>query len=115
MIKEFNNLEEIEKYYDEKTNTYVFEENDGYIDLVVFNFDLDVKANIDAMNINARDIKAWNINAYNINAYNINAWDICANDITYFALCFAYNNIECKSIKGRITNAKHFSLNGSWR
>lgn len=26
MTKEFNNLEEIQKYYDEKINTYVFKE-----------------------------------------------------------------------------------------
>ena len=137
MIKEFNSLEEIEKYYDKETNTYIFKEDDEYIGLVVFNFDLDVKANIDAldinatdidannidardinalnietMDINAWDIKAWNINASNINASNIDATDIKANNISYFAVCFAYNNIKCKSIKGRRSNAKHFVLDG---
>ena len=127
MIKEFNSLEEIQKYYDKETNTYVFKENDGYIGLVVFNFDLDVKANIDAMNINAlniiaknidardiyaSDIKAYNINALSIEAMDISASDINVNDITYYAICFAYNNIKCKSIKGRRNNAKHFVLDG---
>ena len=138
MIKKFNNLEEIQKYYDEKTNTYVFKEDGSYIDSIIFNFDLDVKANIDAldinatdidannidardinalnietMDINAWDIKAWNINASNINASNIDATDIKANNISYFAVCFAYNNIKCKSIKGRRSNAKHFVLDGT--
>lgn len=97
MIKEFNNLEEIKKYYDKETNTYIFKEDGEYIDLVVFNFDLDVKANIDSMdikarNINALDIKANNIIAYNIIAYNINAFDINTFDIK------ALNNINAKNI-----------------
>ena len=123
MIKEFNSLNEIKKYYDEKTNTYVFKEDGSYIDSIVFNFDLDVKANIDAMNINAWNINAYNINAWdinaldiiakNINASNIDACDIYANNISYFAVCFAYNNIKCKSIKGRRSNAKHFVFDGT--
>ena len=86
MVKEFNNLQEIQKYYDEKINTYIFIEDNKYIDLVVFNFDLDINSNIDAYdikakNINAWDISAWNINACNINTNNINARDIKAGDI----------------------------------
>lgn len=147
MVKEFNNLKEIKKYYDRKTNTYVFKEDNKYIDLVIFNFDLNIKSNIyaqqlEARNINACDINAWNVNAWdirasdvnacNINARDINTWnirasrikarDINANDINsfsivadninYFAVCFAYENIKCKSIKGRRENAKHFVLDG---
>ena len=117
MTKEFNNLQEIEKYYDEKINTYVFKEDDKYIDLVIFNFDLKINSNIDACNIDARNIDAYNINAWNINALdinadNINAININANDISYYAVCFAYNNITCKSIKGRRKNHKHFVLDG---
>ena len=147
MIKEFNSIKEIEKYYDEKSNTYIFKENDEYIDTVVFNFDLNVKANIDALDIDAHNIEAYGINAYNINANNINvyninainiyvnninaddikaddidasdiyawniyAFDIKANDINYYAICVAYKNIKCKSIKGRRKNAKHFTLDG---
>lgn len=61
--KEFNNLEEIQKYYDKESNTYVFGENDEYIDTVVFNFDLNVKANIDDKNIVAIDVNGnrWHI------------------------------------------------------
>ena len=147
MTKEFNSLEEIQKYYVEETNTYVFKENDKYIDLVIFNFDLYVNSTINAWNINALDINTydinacninacnidvWNINAWNINASDINAYDINAGDIrarnikaddinsvsinawniSYYAVCFAYNNIKCKSIKGRRKNHKHFVLDG---
>ena len=122
MIKEFNSLEEIQKYYDEDTNTYIFKEDDEYIDLVVFNFDLYINANIDAMDINAwdihaNDINAWDINARNIRANDIYAWDVIAsdinaNDISYFAVCYAYKNIICRSIKGRALATNHFVLYG---
>ena len=102
MIKEFNSLEEIEEYYDEKSNTYIFIEDDEYIDLVVFNFDLDTSANIEAW-----DIYAWNIYACNIAAENIKA-----RNISYYAVCFACDNIKCNSIIGRRNNAKHFVLDG---
>lgn len=48
MVKEFNSPVEIEKYYNIETNTYIFEENGKYIELAIFNFDLDIEANIDA-------------------------------------------------------------------
>lgn len=142
MVKQFDSLEEIQKYYDKNTNTYVFMENEEYIEVVVFDFDLNVEANIDAYdieacninanninvnNINAIDIDAWNINARNIKAGNITAndigaydiWacnieagDISANNISYHAVCFAYNNIYCKSITSRRKNSKHFVLDG---
>ena len=78
----------------------------------------DIKAwDINALNINAWDIKADDINAHDIKAYDIkardiNAWDINAWDIIYHAVCFAYQNIECSSIKGRRVNTKHFVLDG---
>ena len=130
--KEFNNLEEIQKYYDVRTNTYVFKENDEFIDLVIFKFDLELNSNIsakdivgigvdvlniDCLDIDCNDIYAFNINAYNICALNINAniinaYNIFANDIVYYAFCFAYFNIKCKSIKGITEYAKHFVLDG---
>ena len=122
MTKEFNSLEKIEEYYDKKSNTYIFKEDGKYIDLVVFNFDLDVEANIDAKDIDALNIDALNIEACNIDAsdikamnieaWDINAWNIEAQDISYYAVCFAYKNIKCKSIIGRRENAKHFVLDG---
>lgn len=132
MIKEFNNLEEMQKYYDVRTNTYVFKEDDEFIDLVIFKFDLNLNSNISAkdivgfvidvldincLDLNAYDIYAFNINAHNIYALNItaniiNAYNIFANDIIYYAFCFVYFDIKCKSIKGITEYAKHFVLNG---
>ena len=112
MTKEFNSLKEIQKYYDEKSHTYIFKENGEYIDLVVFNFDLNVNANIEALNISAIDINAWIIDAKNIEAWDIKALDIKAQDISYYAVCVAYGSIKCKSIKGRRRNARHFILDG---
>ena len=150
MSREFYDLYEIQEYYDEKSNTYIFKENDKYIDLIVFKFNLHIDANIDAASVRAYDIhannidvtdiscydmnvknivsndisaydinandidawnmKAWNIKANNIDAENIEADSINANDISYLAVCFAYNDIKCKTIKGRMKGAKHFVL-----
>lgn len=81
MIKEFNSIEDIQKYYDKKTNTYIFKENDNYIDTIKFNFYLYAKSDIKCRNIIGKNITAYNINACNINAYNITAYNINANDI----------------------------------
>jgi hypothetical protein len=80
-----NNLEEMEKYYDEQLNTFVFDDD------VEFTIDIDVESdikacdinakNIDADDINADDINARDINARDINAKNIDAWNIYARDI----------------------------------
>ena len=115
MIK-FNSIKEIKKYYNKNTNTYEFIE-DGILLDVEFAFDLEINGNIKARDINAQyinalDIKALDIKAHNIKARDINAYDIKARDITYHAVCFAYQDIECSSIKGRRVNAKHFVLDG---
>jgi len=68
--------------------------------------------NISARNINARNINAWHIDAGDIYAWNIDAWNINAEDIKYYAVCFAYQNIVCTSIQGRRDNTKHFCLDG---
>ena len=153
MTKEFYSLNEIQKYYDKESNTYIFREDGVYIPLVIFNFNLYIDANIIADNIKAfsikannidaynidcydtiakninacsinaydieaddietnEDIKAWNIYAKNIKAQNIIADNIYAHDISYWALCFAMQNIECHSIKGRRDNHKHLALDG---
>ena len=135
------NKEEMEQYYNVKTNTYEFMSGGDAID-VEFLFDVYVKSNIKARDINARDIKArriktrdikaWDINVWNINARDINVWDINAGnikardinavdikarninagDISYYGVCFAYNNISYTSIKSRRRNARHFCLDG---
>ena len=40
MTREFDCIEDIEEYYDEKSNTYVFMDDGRYIDLIIFNFNL---------------------------------------------------------------------------
>lgn len=84
-FKKFYNLEEIEKYYVEKTNTYSFEENGVYLN-VMFLFDLEVNSNIYANDIIAErmiclNISASTIEASNINANRIIADIICANTV----------------------------------
>jgi hypothetical protein len=90
-------------------------------------FNLNVKGNLYTKNINARDINARDINARDINARDIdardinakdidagdiNAKDIDARDIFYYAVCFAYNDIKCRTIKGKKDNSRHFVLDG---
>ena len=108
MTKIFNSLEEIPKYYNKKTNTYVFKEKGEYIHLVVCDFNLDVEANIDVLNIHASNIYTLDIEASIIIADNIRA-----RNITYYDLCFATDSIKCKSIEPKSINAKHFVLEGT--
>ena len=123
-IKEFNSLEEIQKYYDKKRNTYIFEEDGNFLGLIIFRFDLKVEANIWALNIiggdikalnitaldircediNAVDIVAGNINANNIKARNIDAYDIDAVDIIA-------RDIDINNIKARSINAEEITCN----
>ena len=122
MIKEFNSLKDIQKYYDKDKGIYEFIENGSYISVVKFNFDLEVSTNIVACEIIACKIKAHDIYANDIiseeiiandiHAHAINAIDIKANNISYYGVCFAYNSIKCKSIEGRRHNSKHFVLDG---
>ena len=135
----FNNIDELQPYYDKDSDTYDLTS----FDEVVFTFNLYTISNIRAVNIDARIIKANNIVAKEIiagdmdvaditaektyvgdircgNAIikelfladNICASDIDAKEISYHAFCFAYNNIRCQTIEGRVYNSKHFTLNG---
>lgn len=121
-IKTFDNLEEIQKYYDKKRNTYIFEEDGNYFGLIIFRFDLKVEANIRALNIIGRDIKvldikaldircgdidalnivAGNINANNIKAKDIDAFDIDAIDV--IARDMDVDNIRARNIDARNIN-----------
>ena len=108
MTKEFNSLEEIQKYYDADINTYVFKENGEYIGVVVFNFNLNVDANIDVGDIDACDILVCDINARNIHANNIYANNINANHIkahNIYALNIKVKNIIANDIAAGDINA----------
>ena len=128
MIKEFNNLEEMGRYYDKDTNTYVFKENGECID-IKFNFNLNVDASIKAWNITANDINVNDIKAYdidagnietcdinasdikacNIKAFDINAWNVIANDI--HALDIKVKNIKANDIYAGNINAWNIDAN----
>ena len=108
MIREFNSLEEVENYYDQETNTYIFKENGEHINLVIFNFDLNVEANIEAYDIEACDIFVNDINACNIKANNIYANNINANHIkahNIYALDIKVKNIIANDIAAGDINA----------
>jgi hypothetical protein len=92
-----------QKEFDEQVKDGIFN-YDGH---VKFECDIKTIANIKARNINARDIKAWDIEARDIKAY-----DIEAENISYYAFCISYQDIECKSIKGRRENCFHKALDG---
>ena len=120
-MKTFNSIEELKPYYNEETNTYVFNDD------VAFNFSLIIDSNIEAYdieahNIEACDIKARNVNARNIDALDIKAcdiksrdikaWNIAVRDISYYAVCIAYQSFVCESVKGRRRNPIHECLDG---
>ena len=125
-MKQFNSIKKLQPYLNEKTKTYEFIEEGKLINIEI-TFDLTIDENILARDINAEDINAEDINAGNINAGNINAGNITAGDIdawniaawsmdasviSFHAVCFAYKNIVCKSIKSRRNNTRYFSLDG---
>ena len=109
MIREFNSLEEIQKYYNGETNTYVFKENNEYISLVKFNFKLNVDANIKVRNISACDITANDIKAENITAWDIDADKIQANRI--IAINIDTHNIIAHNIDAWNINAHDIFAN----
>ena len=74
--------------------------------------DLDA-LNVEVNNLTVNKIRATNLKVVSISARNIEILnEIKANRISYYAVCFACNNIECNTIKGERINSKHFSLDG---
>lgn len=73
-------------------------------------------------NIHARDITADyifsgnidadRITAKHLDAQNVHAYAIEAHDIFFHAVCYTYNNIVCKNIRGLREDSKYFSLDG---
>lgn len=135
-MKQFNSIEKLQPYLNEKTKTYEFIEKGKLINIEI-TFDLTIDENILARDINAGNINAGDINARNINAEDINAgnitarhinagnitagdidawhiaaWSMNASVISFHGVCFAYKNIVCKSIKSRRENSRYFSLDG---
>ena len=88
MIKEFNALDEIQKYYDKESNTYIFKEGGDYIDQVILYFNFNANANIDVANIKVYDITAKDIHAEDIDCRHLIAKNITAPIKFSFIFCF---------------------------
>ena len=100
--------------YNLKVNGNIKAEDIDVEDITALNiraFDI-IAGDIKAKNLNTLDITALNITALDINAEDIKALNINARNIFYYAVCFAYGNIKCNSIKDRRKHARHFVLDG---
>ena len=85
-------------------------------------FNLQVKGNLDCWNLNCCNLNCWDLKCYNLDCRNLNCcnldccdldcYDLDCWDLNFFAVCFAYDNIKCKSIKGRRENSRYFVLDG---
>lgn len=120
-----NSLEEMEKYYNKRINTYEFVKDDKRLD-VKFTFDLNINAsicaknlnakrliviNIDAWRINLRELKANNINAHDIKVDTINAHDMDARNVDVWSI--NANNIDVDNIDAnniKVNNIKAWDI-----
>ena len=109
MTRVFNNLKEIKKYYNKKTNTYDFSSKKGrFIEKVVLNFDLNVESDILACDISAPSITAKNIHVQKNTAWEIKAYDIdsrCIDVGVIQARDIYTSTIEAMDIYARDINA----------
>lgn len=83
-----------------------YEEAKKYIKDDVLKIEDDVTFEFSFSNINI-SIDVWDLYAEYVDARNIKA-----RDIKYYAVCVAYENIECVSIEGRLNNSRHFCIDG---
>lgn len=102
----FYNLEEMNDYYDESTNTFKFWGSDGYAANVIIRFDLEINAKIFCHNLNCIDIHVESISAWDIDACTINTEHIIAHDINA-------SNIKADEIV--LTNDGHIYVMGQLR
>lgn len=79
--------------------------------------------NITASNMSTRDLWANNVKAVDVSAHNIivsdisafdikSLVDINANHIEFYAVCMAYHDIVCETIRGLRKNSRYFVLDG---
>lgn len=122
MIKvvNFKDEEEIQKYYDEDKEAFVFKEKGKYIELVKFDFQLDVFASIYAHNIKARGICCFDIHVNNIEcseeliaeeifANNIKAYEISARNVNATNINVEYETIVSRNIVATNINSERIS------
>lgn len=117
----FTNIEELKERYNNKVGGYIL---GGDVKIA---FDLHTTRNIHAQKLTAQNISAPHIHAHKLNAENINVGtlivlgDMNANDVIaehlfvhgklrFNAVCVAYKEFECESIKGNRKNAKYMCL-----
>ena len=111
MTREFKRIDEIDKYYDKETNTYVFREGEKYIDSVIIDFDLYVDANIEACDLECMDIEAQYIDvmdldalkvkADTVDAHTIKAYKVECDNLIYRSKYSEIKHVICKSINDR--------------
>lgn len=95
---------QLKKYYNKKTNTYVFKKRHNTCDIRIL-FKLEVDADIYAGNIyseselKANNIIAKYIYAFNLKAQNIQAWNI-----------YIHNELEAKNIYAEYVRANSLTL-----
>ena len=110
MTKVFNNIKEIEKYYNKETDTYSFR-GKNFVGKVILNFDLNIESNIEAFDISALSITAKNIQAWDITAWEINACDIkCVNINAGMIKARDIDGLHIKSMNIYARDIKAFGL-----
>lgn len=103
-MKTFNSLKEIQKYYNENTNTYEFLENGSVFDIKL-DFNLHVSSNILARNVYAYHMEVGNINVYDMIGGNIDAGDIDARNLDVGHI--NAGNIKARNIEACVINARN--------
>lgn len=68
--------------------------------------------NLNCRNLNCMDLTCWDLNCRDLTCRDLKCWYLNCRDLNFYAVAFAYNNIKCKSIKGRRTKSKYFVLDG---
>jgi hypothetical protein len=86
-------------------------------------FSLVVNGDLKCWDLDCFNLKCWDLDCHNLNChnldcrelvcYNLDCWDLVCFNLSFYAVCFAYNNIFCKSISGRRENGRYFVLDGN--
>lgn len=122
-MKIYSTQAEINADLDEKGNLYIQDDVDIRCSCAIAGnitaenitaWDIRAK-NITAGNVTAGDITVWDITVWGITAWNITAGDITAKhitagDISYYAVCIAYQTFTCHAVKGRRKKSLHACL-----
>jgi hypothetical protein len=75
-------------------------------------YNLIVGGDLKCWNLDCMDLDCWNLDCWNLDCWDLDCWDLDCMNASYYAVAFAYNNMDVKSIKGRRDKCKHFTLDG---